>query len=198
MNPWKAYIRWRHRRGFGVHSPFAYNLVNTAINPGKYGYYGYARIDRVILSSAFEGYPQLRKDARLVLRLLINLECVRLLLPEALPEPALKAMRAVSAGASAYTVVIRSGSNIKPHKKDLLFADGSIPYGDLHSPLPGHPADLSTRIEAGSAVMLVNPTPGQIEALYHACRHGVIFEGTRVIVAVPRKDMAFVSYPMQF
>ncbi len=54
MNPLtllaNAYLRWRHSHGFGVHSPFAYNLVTMAVRPGKYGYYGYELIDRVILT----------------------------------------------------------------------------------------------------------------------------------------------------
>ncbi|MDE6272422.1 MAG: hypothetical protein K2M31_05385 [Muribaculaceae bacterium] len=34
------YRRWRHTRGFGIHSPFAYRLVTEAIRPARgYAYY---------------------------------------------------------------------------------------------------------------------------------------------------------------
>lgn len=38
----EAYKRWRHSRGYGVHSPFAYRIVKEVINPERgYGWYGY-------------------------------------------------------------------------------------------------------------------------------------------------------------
>lgn len=34
------YKRWRHSRGFGVHSPFAFSLISDALYlPSKYSYY---------------------------------------------------------------------------------------------------------------------------------------------------------------
>ena len=42
----ETYKRWRHTRGYGVHSPFAYSLVKEVVRPGrKYGHYGYEEID---------------------------------------------------------------------------------------------------------------------------------------------------------
>ncbi len=36
-----AYRRWRHTRGFGIHSPFAYRLVKEVVSPSP-GYLYYA------------------------------------------------------------------------------------------------------------------------------------------------------------
>lgn len=44
-----AYKRWRHGRGFGVHSPYAYRFVTEVLNPQRnYGYYAYGGIARRI------------------------------------------------------------------------------------------------------------------------------------------------------
>lgn len=41
------YKRWRHGRGFGVHSPYAYRMVTDVLRlPRTYAYYDYAEIAR--------------------------------------------------------------------------------------------------------------------------------------------------------
>ena len=71
MNPlaliWNNYLRWRHSKGFGVHSPFAYNLVTTVVRPGIYGYYGYDDIESAIYEETDnpDGDPALENDAQL-------------------------------------------------------------------------------------------------------------------------------------
>ena len=86
MNPlaliWNNYLRWRHSKGFGVHSPFAYNLVTTVVRPGIYGYYGYDDIESAIYEETDnpEGDPALENDARLLLRLAVCLKTERLVL----------------------------------------------------------------------------------------------------------------------
>lgn len=42
----KAYKRWRHSRGYGVHSPFAYSFVCETIKE-DWPYYAYDRLDAV-------------------------------------------------------------------------------------------------------------------------------------------------------
>lgn len=39
------YLRWRHGRGFGVHSPFAFDFIRSELRPPRgYGYYLYEQI----------------------------------------------------------------------------------------------------------------------------------------------------------
>lgn len=186
---WKAYLRWRHRKGFGVHSPFAYNLVTTAINPGVYGYYGYDAIDRLLLSSRERG-GALRADARLLLRLLIHLGCRRLLLAAAAPALTKAVMAAAAKAAGASTALFKEGRIPKATNGDFLLIDGqeTLMTND----------ELRERLNAGTPVMIAEPTPGQNAMLYASCQRGVIFEGTRLTVAIPREEMAFVAYTMQF
>lgn len=42
----KAIRRLRHRRGFGVHSPFAFNLITKVIEE-NFMYYSYAEIEQI-------------------------------------------------------------------------------------------------------------------------------------------------------
>lgn len=52
LNRFKNLYRWaRFRHGFGVHSPFAFSLINDVIEE-KYGYYGYATIANRIKSQS--------------------------------------------------------------------------------------------------------------------------------------------------
>ncbi len=182
-SPFKSYVRWRHSLGFGVHSPFAYTLVQMAVNPGIYGYYGYSDIDRVILAPGFKGDSHSRADARLLLRLLVNLRSRRLLLPEGLP-----AMCAAARAAGVGCVKFKGNNLPKPHPGDLLVSIADVPG----------PSELEARIKAGSAILAISPTKQCVETMYEACKRGLIFHGNRIVITVPREDMAFVAYPMRF
>ncbi len=69
--------RWRHTRGYGVHSPLAYRIVRECIRPdAKYGMYSDAYLD-------FE-YHENRtalKNARMILRLFNLLRPNRIWMP---------------------------------------------------------------------------------------------------------------------
>lgn len=42
------YKRWRHGRGYGIHSPYAYEMVREVLNPPRiYAYYAYHEIGRL-------------------------------------------------------------------------------------------------------------------------------------------------------
>lgn len=49
MGIWRAiserYKRWRHGRGFGVHSPFAYTFITEVLRQ-PYAYYAYGHLNR--------------------------------------------------------------------------------------------------------------------------------------------------------
>lgn len=58
---WKRIFHWRRNKGYGVHSPFAFNFITGVIRNTGYHYYGYAALDDV---SGKE-----RKRARLLFRI---------------------------------------------------------------------------------------------------------------------------------
>ncbi len=67
----RRYKRWRHGRGFGVHSPFAYHFVTEVLRlPRIYGYYAY----RDVASLYRECRPSLSPaEAILIFRVLNEL-----------------------------------------------------------------------------------------------------------------------------
>ena len=67
-NPLKRALRslrtWRHGRGFGIHSPLAYDLLTTTLRePRRTGYYAYRNLN------ALGGDGRKRRLARIVFRL---------------------------------------------------------------------------------------------------------------------------------
>ena len=178
----QSYVRWRHSRGFGVHSPFAYELVRLAIRPGyAYGSYAYDAIDYLCRSGEVESYPRLRKDARLLAGVLPFLKCRRLITC-APPSPEMWRLVAGEAGATC-----------RPYDDKISFR----PY-DFLLATSATPRDvLSRTIAAGVPLLVIGSEAGLDAYLASRCTDGVLFAGKRLLLAVPRKDMAFVRYSMK-
>ena len=115
-----AYRRWRHSRGFGVHSPFAYRIVTEALYP-RHGYAYYIENDaRLSSADAAEG-----RRARALYRLIILLrmergESVSVRLADDAPQCWRKALRLAGARlvgdqANALCVVSRG---VKPSLRE--------------------------------------------------------------------------------
>ncbi len=73
------YKRWRHARGFGIHSPSAYRLVREVLRPGSaYAYYAYEDIGR-----ARRALPNLlsQNELELIFRLLLHFRPASVCIP---------------------------------------------------------------------------------------------------------------------
>lgn len=192
MNPIRsiaeAYKRWRHSYGFGVHSPFAYELIKSSITPGKYAYYGYWDIDKAILHPGAKVYPSLRKDARLLLRLLINLRSSSLLLPKG-SHPVF----ATVAKAAGIQTAPRHGEAISPKSQCtkqtplLLLTRNTLPKS----------GEAARRTKEGISILAFDPTPQLRSEIKSAMTDGLILEGTRTLLVVPRPEMAQTYYSVR-
>lgn len=198
MNPLKslseAYKRWRHSHGFGVHSPYAYTLIKSSISPGKYAYYGYWDIDKAILHPGATVYPSLRKDARLLLRLLVNLNSSALILP--------KGSNPVFATAAKAAGVVASASLPKPPHPGKV-ASTSLPQRatnplllitDKTIPKPG---EATLKINEGTSILAFDPSPRLRDEIKSAMTDGLILEGTHSLLAVPRPEMVLTYYSVR-
>lgn len=75
------YLRWRHGKGFGVHSPFAFDFLRSELRaPKGYAYYDY---DRLPQSDRYD-----RRTLRLLFRVLLRLHPQRVCIEGA--DPALR------------------------------------------------------------------------------------------------------------
>lgn len=189
MNPLRAlsetYIRWRHSRGYGVHSPFAYNLVKTAVRPPRgYGYYGYYDIDRALLYPDAGEYPRLRSDAMLLLRMLATLRSHRLLLYP----PVMPVFEAAADSCGVKCIPLKEGKIPALKNGDFLLVKGKFP----------HPRAIEDVLSQGVPVMAIDPSQSLMKTLKGFSGKGVLLEGTRIIAAIPNQDMAFVRYTMKF
>lgn len=75
----KRINRYRHGKGFGVHSPFAFHFITTILNC-KYSYYGYSEIEEAI--PTIKSNKTLRHDAKLILRLIARYNIKSITLPQ--------------------------------------------------------------------------------------------------------------------
>lgn len=187
MNPFSfigdTYLRWRHSHGFGVHSPFAYNLVKTAIRPGIYGYYGYDLIDDVLLSPDTEQDRHLKKDARLLLRLLVALNSSRLFLSHT----SRPVFHAAAEGAGIKCLPLSSHKE-SPQPGDFVLIEGNS--CDASS--------VAKLLNDGVAVMTIGSSCNLTDCIENGIVRGVVFSGTRIVLGVPRNEMALVKHSMWF
>lgn len=178
MNLWKTYLRWRHTKGFGVHSPYAFELVNSVVRPGDYGYYGYAAIDRILKKlPPSASRPDLREDSRLLLRTVINIPAERIVslgFNESLCRGVAKAA-GVGYGkgfCKGDLVVIEKGNQLSVSPLDILAQE--------------------------AAILAFDPVPSVRKDLEIPSQRGVLFSGPRIILRIPRREMAFVDYTVNF
>lgn len=102
-----SYRRWRHTRGYGVHSPFAYEVVSEAVHPRRiYAYYGDTDIECSLLEAGLRA-PHAERLARLLLRVCAIVRPEAVFFSETLP-PALDiTMEAAVRAADSYTAITR-------------------------------------------------------------------------------------------
>ena len=181
---WKTYLRWRHSKGFGVHSPYAYRFITDVLNPGRYGYYAYNQLE-FLSRGLSKGSPVFFRNAKFLIRLLIFLHTKRIITcgekyPEA--QVAAKALKLIYFNKDS-----KSAITFKP--------------GDLLILLPNGNVDLSVIEKAiGSQipVLAFNPSPEMRELLEKPIENGVLFNGISKILLIPRSELHYVSYEIRW
>lgn len=174
----EAYKRWRHTRGYGVHSPFAYTVVREVIRPGRhYAYYGYSDIDNAVESHAA---PHTRRMAKTLLRLAAFARVRRVYIPRT-PDSTvyLTALKAADSRISIVSAMQEAGEcTLVCSHADFI------------------PLDTLIRLMRSSGrVLAVRDLPeGWADRLFAALDEGVMFHGRKNILIFSRTGMQKVAY----
>jgi len=55
MSLFRGWLRKKHARGYGIHSPFAFELITNVLN-ARYDYYAFYDIPKILSENGLEGY----------------------------------------------------------------------------------------------------------------------------------------------
>lgn len=177
----RAYKRWRHTRGYGVHSPFAYMIVKEVIRPAEgYAYYGYVDIDNAIDDNSL---PGTRRMARILLRLAARLGIQDAFLPH---DSRTSAFRCALKGACSGMRIVSALSALDSVR--LICSTGE------HVPL----ADLEKALRTpGRIVAIRNMPEGWRDRLFDAISEGLMLYGRSNAIFFSRPGMQKVAYSVK-
>lgn len=173
----EVYRRWRHTRGYGVHSPFAFSLVELVVHPQGIGWYGYQDIDQTF----YPGLPdrRVRRQARLLLRLTVALRPKSVFLPLGIHP----AYHAALAAADSHMRISRRPADAPNCRLICSQANHiSLPVLLKHMELPGNMIAIS------------NIPADWVDQIFDAMPEGLLLEGKHNIFAINRSDMAKLRY----
>ena len=174
------YIRWRHSKGYGVHSPYAYRFVTEVLKPGNYGYYAYHQLESFNRNLKTRRVSFFR-EAKFLIRLAIFLKTKRIITyKEKYPEA-----QSVAKALKIIYYCCESNSSISFKEGDLMV----LPSGVMIDS-----ALIQNAIDKNVPLFAINPSPEIRELLEIPIKHGVLFSGSSKILLIPRPQMEYVAY----
>lgn len=172
------YRRWRHTRGFGVHSPLAFRLVETVVKR-HYGYYNYDALEAESNSSCAGGVVQvhrLKSRALLLHRLASRFPAEQVRFVGNVPEIFRKSI--LLAGKAKYSEYQHLTVAVEPKKEDII--------------------ELKNALQVENEIVaLFSATDENLLELIESLTGGVALIGRDALIAVSRKDVAPVSYTVR-
>lgn len=183
MGLWKCYIRWRHSKGFGVHSPYAYRFVTDVLRPGHYRYYSYQEVDKFLQGKEIQDF-RLIKLIRFTIRMVIFLHSERIVVIGNNGRFAQIAARALHLKYKD----LSKGNPSELKEGDLLILAGT---GENKTSIE---ISVKNAVNHKVPVFALNPTPFTKEILEKPLQKGLLLNGGNRILMVPREEMEYVSY----
>lgn len=172
--------RWRNSHGFGVHSPFGYQLVERVIKCTKdYAYYAYADIDRCCRREHY--HKSIASEAKMLLRLVCFLK------PHSfyLPPDSEKAFYLTLKRFNSTLRIVRNPA--KADSCDIIATCGNnIPIDTLK--------DYIT--SPGKSILLKDAPESWSESLFEAIDEGIMIRGKKNTILISRPEMQKISYQM--
>ncbi|MDE6296985.1 MAG: hypothetical protein K2L89_03980 [Muribaculaceae bacterium] len=173
-----SYKALRHTYGFGVHSPFAFNLVKDVVRPGRgYEWYGYEDIDAAI-NSRRAGY-KIERQAKMFLRLLSFLNPGSLFLPLGI-DPLF------------HTAAVASGKKMRIERKPKSASECEmIATHESFIPLDRLKEHIA---KPGNSIVIMDLPDGWADALFELLPEGLMLHSKRNAIIIHRPDMMKLSY----
>lgn len=153
--------RLARRRGFGIHSPFAYEFVRKVISQ-HYAYYCYPRLTKMAKSNSISS-----RKLRLLFRLALFLHPEKISVYTDTKQAIMDSLRA---GAPD---VVEAGADA-----DLIVTDGSSDTGTLER-----------CFREGGTVVVINPSRNReaVRRIWASSTHGMLFRGSGTAIFIGRK-----------
>lgn len=206
----KMLTRWRNTRGFGVHSPFGFQIVKRVIkSQSGYAYYAYADIERCCHKD--HTGKKTAEEAKMLLRLTCMVKADSIFLTPDCP----KAFKTSLRGANSKIRFISNPSRL-PGCDIAAISFPSSPYEAQALSKGAKAVALSNGAEAeaeGKAavglslnalkdfislpektLLLKNLPAGWAEKLFNSMKEGIMLLGKRNAILISRPEMQKVSY----
>lgn len=179
----KRLNRWRHSRGFGVHSPYAYHLVCEIVHPdSRYGYYGYQDIERAVLGAHMGSSA----ESRFIRRACLLLRCVANLRPAS--------VWLSSSSAPCMTVAVAKGGSCR-----LVAQAEDCELMVLSEPKAEDMDSMKRHISVyGHSLLVFGAGVGLATELSKVMTDGLILYSLSTLLAVSRSDMPLVKHAVNF
>ena len=170
-----------------MHSPYAYRFVKDVLRPRPYGYYAYQEANEFLEGKESHNHNFVNL-IRFTIRLVIFLQAKRLILAGDKPRFAEIAAKALK----IQYIKISDLINFKFQNSDLLIL---TPSANLHLPPSFHAAITSPSGDLESvSIFAMNPSPEIRRYLEIPVPKGLLLNGKRNMILVPRPGMEYVAY----
>lgn len=161
------YKRWRHGRGFGVHSPFAYDFITRTLRE-RLPYYAYHNLDVLAAEQSLSRAE--RKSLRLLFRIAVRVN----------------APSAAVVGGGKTVAMQKMALRLVRRDINLSAPVGTATLVIVNEDVAALPAGLS------KAVWLFPDTNrggrASCEALWESCRHAMRFDNSRGFTIIVISD----------
>ncbi len=183
----ELYRRWRHTRGFGIHSPHAYQLIKRAVSPGYgYSWYGYSAIE-----SSLEKNKEIlpcRRDARLALRV-VDFCRPSVVVADMAVNSHLKA--GITAGGYPVRETVPEDGHIEREHPYLHLKEKECDPEDIRRIVDNGDYLLYFAREGKTVGKL---TEELVTEMNRVGSGGIIMEGRKRLILIPRKESALYVY----
>lgn len=183
----KSYLRWRHSKGFGVHSPYAYKFVTDVLRPGPYGYYSYRKVEELLTGTERDNRKFIGL-IRFTIRLMVFLNGKRIVATPAASRLAEIVAKSLDLPWKVISLVSNScKGDFEFEAGDIIIIENEI--ADV--------ALLKMAIDNMAAIFAINPSADTRNILETPIPRGLLLKDPHKLILIPRREMNYISYDIK-